>query len=232
MNMLSKSGIGGVCLLMVSSLAFAADAAMPNLKVPPAEASAKPQGSPAKDAPKAAGGSASDRWSKNQEDLSILKQELEIRELQKKISAAEQFGMPAPVILPSQMSDMPKAGVASDAIYVDRVFGVDGVLQARVFFDSHIMTVGVNDEIADGIVVTNITSKGITVRSGRGRPVDIPLTTTSTAAARAFPSGVVMGVTGGDTAAPLPAGMRQLPPGAFPASVLGLQAPPPISTGP
>lgn len=232
MNMLSKSGIGGVCLLMVSSLAFAADAAMPNLKVPPAEASAKPQGAPGKEGPKAAGSSASDRWSKNQEDLSILKQELEIRELQKKISAAEQFGMSAPVILPSDQGDMSRGGVSSNEIYVDRVFGVDGVLQARVFFDSHIMTVGVNDEIAEGVVVMKISSRGITVRSGRGRPVEIPLTTTSTAAARAFPSGVVMGVTGGDAAGPLPSGLRQLPPGAFPASVLGLQAPPPISTGP
>lgn len=228
MNTLSK--LMGVGLLAVSSLAVA-ESGIPDMK-DPAPGAAKPMAKAPKDAPKPANSSSSQRWSKNQEDLSILKQELEILELQKKISAAEQFVSGSGPAAPAAPGEMLKGGISSSEIFVDRVFGVEDDLQARVFFDSHIMTVRLNDEVADGIVVSGINSRGISLRSGK-KTTFIPLTTTSAAAERAFPAGVVMGV---NAAAPEGAatsmGGMQLPPGAFPAGALGMPSPPPISTGP
>lgn len=227
MNTLSK--LFGIGLLAASSLALAAEPAIPGAKDPAADAvTSKGMVKGPKAGVKPTKSNASQRWSKNQEDLSILKQELEIRQLQKKISDAEGVTAGALASAPLPEGEVLKGGISSSEIFVDRVFGIEDALQARVFFNSHIMTVSVNDEVADGIVVTGINSRGISLRAGKGKIAFIPLTTTSMAAEKAFPSGTVMGVA---ATAPVSGGM-ELPQGAFPAGVLGLDNPPSITTGP
>lgn len=213
MNTLNKWLLMGVVgALAASSLAVAADAS----KAAAPEKKSAPAGS--------------QRWSKNQADILLLKQDLEIRTLEQKIHDAENGVTSA---APGTDKSTPGGevlvnGISTKDIFVDRVFGLESALQARVFFDSHIMTVSVNDEITDGIVVSGISARGISLRAGKNeKTVFIPLTTTAMAAEKAFPAGAVVGIT---TA---PGGMgTALPPGAFPAGVLGMDGPPPITTGP